>query len=152
VSDVFTPLESAIILAVQCHARTTDKGGAPYILHPLRVMEAMGSDNPECQIVAVLHDVVEETRKHRRGVGGIMGIRPDFGDRIADAVDAITRSPDETYREYIKRCKANDLARWVKIQDLTDNLKKDRVPSYQHADYASLWRRYEEAIDMLICD
>jgi hypothetical protein len=33
----------------------------------------------------------------------------------------------------------------VKLADLHDNLNKDRIPSYQHDDYASLWRRYEEA-------
>ena len=154
-SDIFSQLDRAIILAVQCHARTFDKGGAPYILHPLRIMLAMRGmhgGGEESQIVAVLHDVVEEARKHRRGVGGIMGIRPDFGNRVADAVDAITRSPDETYKEYILRCKKNDLARWVKLADLHDNLNKDRIPSYLHADYASLWRRYEEAVDVLISD
>src|ERR1017187_8145963 len=52
-----------------------------------------------------------------------------------DAIDAITRRRDETYKAYILRCKANDLARWVKLADLHDNLNKDRIPSYQHDDY-----------------
>ena len=30
-------LESAIAIAVQAHAGQVDKGGTPYILHPLRV-------------------------------------------------------------------------------------------------------------------
>ena len=31
-------LERAIVIAAEAHAGTTDKGGAPYILHPLRMM------------------------------------------------------------------------------------------------------------------
>ena len=51
-------LEKAIAIAAEAHAGATDKAGAPYILHPLRVMLKVNS--PEERIVAVLHDVVED--------------------------------------------------------------------------------------------
>jgi (p)ppGpp synthase/HD superfamily hydrolase len=152
---VFTKLDWAIILATQYHSDTVDKGGEPYIFHPLRVMLAMRGmhgGGEESQIVAVLHDVVEESRKHKRDQLHLSEIHSRFGKRIHDAIDAITRRPDETYKAYILRCKANDLARWVKLADLHDNLNKDRIPSCQHDGYASLWRRYEEAVDMLISE
>ena len=51
-------LERAIAIAAAAHAGQLDKGGAPYILHPLKVMLRMTS--LEERIVAVLHDVVED--------------------------------------------------------------------------------------------
>ena len=51
-------LEKAIAIAAEAHAGATDKAGAPYILHPLRVMLKVKS--PDARIVAVLHDVVED--------------------------------------------------------------------------------------------
>jgi (p)ppGpp synthase/HD superfamily hydrolase len=51
-------LERAIAIAAEAHAGQTDKAGAPYILHPLRMMMGLTSD--EERIVAVLHDVCED--------------------------------------------------------------------------------------------
>ncbi len=53
-------LEKAIEIAIAAHRGQVDKAGAPYILHPLRIMLAM--DTEEEMIVAVLHDVVEESK------------------------------------------------------------------------------------------
>ena len=51
-------LERAIAIATEAHAGQADKAGAPYVLHPLRVMQALGSEQE--RIVGVLHDVVED--------------------------------------------------------------------------------------------
>jgi len=51
-------LEKAIKIAVEAHMGQVDKGGNPYILHPLRVMLSLNSE--EERIVGVLHDVVED--------------------------------------------------------------------------------------------
>ena len=51
-------LEKAIKIAVEAHTGQVDKGGNPYILHPLRVMLSL--DTEEERIVGVLHDVVED--------------------------------------------------------------------------------------------
>ena len=51
-------LEKAIKIAVEAHSGQVDKGGNPYILHPLRVMLFL--DTEEERIVGVLHDVVED--------------------------------------------------------------------------------------------
>jgi (p)ppGpp synthase/HD superfamily hydrolase len=51
-------LERAIAIAAEAHAGQVDKAGAPYVLHPLRMMLTLSS-NAE-RIVAVLHDVVED--------------------------------------------------------------------------------------------
>ena len=51
-------LEQAIKIAVEAHTGQVDKGGNPYILHPLRVMLSL--DTEQERIVGVLHDVVED--------------------------------------------------------------------------------------------
>ena len=51
-------LEKAIKIAVEAHTGQVDKGGNPYILHPLRVMLSL--DREEERIVGILHDVVED--------------------------------------------------------------------------------------------
>lgn len=51
-------LELAIAIAAEAHAGQSDRGGAPYILHPLGVMLRMGNDTD--WIVAVLHNVLED--------------------------------------------------------------------------------------------
>jgi (p)ppGpp synthase/HD superfamily hydrolase len=52
-------LERAICIAAMAHIGQKDKGGAAHILHPLRLMMKMSTE--EEQIVAVLHDVVEDS-------------------------------------------------------------------------------------------
>ena len=52
-------LEKALILAAKAHTGQVDKGGAPYILHPIRVMLACEEEKEK--IVALLHDTLEDT-------------------------------------------------------------------------------------------
>ena len=52
-------LEIAIELASKYHKGQIDKGGNAYILHPLEVMNNV--DRMESKIVAVLHDIIEDT-------------------------------------------------------------------------------------------
>ena len=117
----------ALLLAFIAHRGQQDKSGEPYIYHPLRVMLSM-VDSPEIfteemRIVALLHDVVEDTRDRDDPVT-VERIRITFGDEIAEAIDAITRRPSEPYPDYIARAKANKIARTVKMKDLNDNLDR----------------------------
>lgn len=109
-------LNTAIKIAVDAHEGQVDKAGEPYVLHPLRVMLAM--DNDRDRIVAVLHDVVEDSDKI--GLGDILAL---FGEGIWAAVDAVTRRDGETYTDFIKRASTNEIGRRVKIADLRDNLR-----------------------------
>ncbi len=138
-------LEKAIIMATEAHAGQFDKGGHPYILHPLRVM--MACETMEQKIVAVLHDTVEDTGLH------LSTIRVRFGNTVADAVDALSRRDGESYAEFIDRCAKNPLAADVKFRDLEDNMDlsrlgreptpKDlaRIERYKDAKQA-LWRSF----------
>ncbi|HRR40196.1 MAG TPA: NUDIX domain-containing protein [Syntrophales bacterium] len=108
-------LEKAIGIALDAHRGREDKAGAPYILHPLRLMLRM--EGTEEMIVAVLHDVVEDsawTIEALRGEG--------FPEEVLEAVDSLTRRKDEHYDRYISRIGENAIARRVKIADLEDNM------------------------------
>lgn len=134
-------LDDAIVLATGAHRGQVDKAGAPYILHPLRVMLTQ-TDNVR-RIVAVLHDVVEDC-----------GIAPDtvrarFGDAVADAVVALTRGEGEDYDAFIARCAADPIARDVKRADIADNLDLSRLSTItdRDRDRAAKYRRALAQLD-----
>lgn len=134
-------LSEAIRLASLAHDGQLDKAGKSYILHPLRVMLRM--DTEDEMIVAVLHDVVEDTDYT------LNDLRIMFSPIIVDAVDAISqRKGSETYFEYIARCKQNPLARKVKIADILDNSSPDRA-YLPESERLSMNRRYDKAFHIL---
>jgi (p)ppGpp synthase/HD superfamily hydrolase len=134
-------LERAICIAASAHAGQVDKAGAPYILHVLRVMLAMSKE--EERIVAVLHDVLEDTP------WTVDGLRAEgFGDRIIDAIDGLTRRDGESYEEFIQRAAANAISRRVKLADLADNSDLSRVDAPSQDDRARVLK-YERAIESL---
>lgn len=134
-------LERAIEIAAAAHRGQTDKAGQPYILHPLRVMMACKGRVP--QIVAVLHDVIEDTDwtpDALRAEGA--------SDEIIAALDTVTRRDHETYSEFIKRAARNEIGRAVKIADLHDNLDLSRIAQPTQADLARM-DRYRAALQQL---
>ena len=134
-------LDEAIKLAVETHFGQTDKGGEVYILHPLRVMMSVNTE--EEKIVAVLHDVVEDsacTLSELESKG--------FSREVVDAVDALTRRSDEDYQCFIERVSLNPLARKVKIQDIRDNLDVTRLSSISSKDTARI-QKYHQALKVL---
>jgi len=131
-------LESAIVLAVGTHRGQEDKGGAPYILHPLRVMLSLRG--PLEMIVGVLHDVVEDG-----GVTLDRLRRAGYPDRVVEALDALTRRPEESCDVYLARVKANPLALQVKLADLHDNLDESRIAEPTEKDRRR-WEKYRRAL------
>lgn len=134
-------LSRAIALAAAAHAGQIDKSGKPYILHPIRVMQRLDKQRITVQIVAVLHDVVEDTwisldLLHQAG----------FKPAVVNAVDAMTRRDEENYFDYIDRCKRDPIAAIVKLADLDDNSDPVRAFAGQHLRL----ERYERARDMIM--
>ena len=138
-------LEDAISIAAEAHRGQRDKAGAPYLLHPLRLMLRM--DSEAAMAAAVLHDVVEDSgctleRLRERG----------FSEEVVEAVACLTHRDGESYEEFVERLKANPLARRVKIADLEDNMNMLRIGQLGPKDlrrlekYHRAWRvlkRYE---------
>ncbi|MFP3728100.1 GTP pyrophosphokinase [Priestia filamentosa] len=135
-------LEKAIELAVHYHGGQTDKGGNPYILHPLAVMTRVKSI--EEKIVAVLHDIVEDTPLTFDGLRDA-----GFPDVIIEAVDALTKRAKESYNRYIWRVKNNSLACAVKLADLSENMDLSRIPFPQEKDFLRI-EKYAAVREYLI--
>src|SRR5262245_28479422 len=130
-------LERAIEIAAKAHAGQLDKAGAPYILHPLRVMFRL--QDPAARITAVLHDVVEDsswTIEDLRAEG--------FDAPVLAAVDALTRRSGESYEDFVRRAGLHPIAYPVKLADLADNLDLSRIASPTERDEARI-ARYERA-------
>ena len=120
-------LARAIAIAAEAHQDQLDKAGAPYILHPLRMMEKARS-LPE-KIVAVLHDVVEDsewTLDRLKAEG--------FSEEIIDAVDCLTHRENESYEAFTERVLTNSLAIQVKLLDLEDNMTLTRLSQLTEKD------------------
>src|SRR5262249_2468574 len=127
-------IEKALQIAAQAHAGQKDKEGLPYILHPLRAM--MSVKGEDAQIVAILHDVIEDT-----SVTADELRQAGFSEQVVAAVLCVTHRKDESYADYVVRCKHNEVARRVKLADLEDNSRLDRTmlrPQRFEADIARL--------------
>lgn len=153
-------LAAALPIAIKVHADQRDKQGEPYLLHVLRVVEAVSD---EAKVVAALHDVAED------GGGGYAGFPDDVFSRCGlamwetFALEALTHDSADTYGEYIDKLICDrlgmDVAREVKLADLRDNL--GRIPpspddprhpttmwtaEYTKADAERAWHREWSAL------
>ena len=150
-------LEKAIKIAVEAHTGQVDKGGNPYILHPLRVMLSLNSE--EERIVGVLHDVVEDcegwTWERLKEQG--------CSDKIIEALKSVSKTLEEEkqfkemddpyekmehYLQFIQRAKTNKIGRIVKAADIRDNLDISRIDDITESDINRL-NRYKKALSIL---
>lgn len=137
---------AAAELARRAHADQRDKAGRPYIRHPesvAAIVRGRFPDDEVAEIVAWLHDVVEDT-----GVT-LDQIRAEFGDDVADGVDAMSRRPGEDPDQYYARVAANQTARRVKRADLTDNTDPERRALLPPDLQQRLLGKYRHAIEEL---
>lgn len=115
-------LEKAIALAASAHAGAVDKGGAPYILHPLRVMLAVEGEH--AKMAAVLHDVIEDTDVTAEDLASA-----GFPAPVIAAVVALTKLPGMSRLDAAKLAATDPIARAVKLADLADNMRLERIAS-----------------------
>ncbi|WP_075810225.1 hypothetical protein [Clostridium perfringens] len=133
-------LEKSIIFATEQHMGQVDKSGQPYILHPLRVMESC--PNIESKIVAVLHDVLEDTKTTEEE---LLSFLPEY---IVNSIVAITKVENEAYEDYLKRVGNNYYATQVKLMDLKDNMNLDRLEKIEMKDMKR-YLKYRKAVEYL---
>ncbi len=132
-------LASAIALAATAHEDQIDKGGKAYILHPIRMMMRLRTNDEELMAIAILHDVVEDSDISTKDL-----IELGYSVRIIAGVDALTRQDDETYDQFIKRCAQNRDAKLVKREDLRDNSDITRLKGLRQKDFERL-EKYSRA-------
>jgi len=134
-------LDWAIRFAAEHHSGQTTLRGNPYILHPLRVMAAMSTD--EEMMVAVLHDVIEDTAAVMEDLEGLPY-------RVTEAVRVLTHLHGVRYEDYIDLVYLNVLATKVKLADLADNMRVERLPVLDSYAVKRL-RKYRAAVLRLTC-
>ncbi|MEW4413754.1 GTP pyrophosphokinase [Clostridium sp. AN503] len=121
-------LSRAIDVAKEAFSGKKDDNGHPYVDHALRVMDKM--DTEEEKIVAVLHDVVEESEVSLHELQA-MG----FSRQVVEAVGILTKRNDMTYFDYIDDIRCSELASKVKIAEIEDNLDMPRVRKMSFQTY-----------------
>lgn len=119
-SEPVFDLDAAVELATTAHEGQTDKAGAAYIGHPLRVMARV--DGEDARLVAVLHDVIEDTPVTAADLLAL-----GCPAAVVDAVEALSKRPDETLDESMRRVARHPLAVVVKHADLDDNSDPQRL-------------------------
>jgi guanosine-3',5'-bis(diphosphate) 3'-pyrophosphohydrolase len=134
-------IEVAIGIALKAHEGQIDKGGNPYVLHPLSVMTKVGSIHEK--IVAVLHDVVEDSDMALEQLK-----QYGFSSEIVDAIDQLTKREGEPYDDFITRCKMNPISRKVKVADIRDNMDMTRMKEPGQKDFIRL-EKYLRALSVL---
>lgn len=135
-------LNKAIVLAAKAHDGQFDKGGHPYILHPLRVM--MNCESESAKICAVLHDVIEDTSITLEDLK-LQG----FSDEIIAVLDCLTNRKGESYEDFIRRVLSNELACHVKLADLVDHMDLTRIQNPGAEDEARI-QKYKLAADQIL--
>ena len=132
-------IEKSLEIALIAYAGQKDKAGKTYILHPLRIMAKMNTDDERA--VAILHDVIEDSDYTAEDL-----LSQGLPSNIVEAVQVLSKIENETYDQFVVRVKSNELATKVKIADIEDNiniLRLDSVNNYdleRVAKYHKAWK------------
>jgi len=126
-------LAQMLHIATTAHHGQFDRGGNPYILHPLKVMHYLKSDDEELMCMALGHDVIEDTSvtyKELREAG--------ISERVITGIRALTKQPGQTYEEYKEGVFASEDAMRVKMADLRHNTDIRRLKGVTEKDIARI--------------
>lgn len=122
-------LGAMLVLATNAHAGQFDKGGNPYILHPLKVMHYLKTDDEELQCIALGHDVVEDTNITFAELA-----HTGMSARVVEGIRALTKQRGQSYQEYKEAVFANRDAMRVKMCDLRHNSDIRRLKGVTEKD------------------
>ena len=128
-------------IAYKAHHGQFDKSGVPYVFHPIHLAEQMDTES-EC-IVALLHDVVEDTDIT------IEYLATEFSENIIQAIKLLTHDDSVPYMDYIRKIKSNSLAKNVKLADLEHNSDTTRLENPTEKAIKR-WEKYREAREILL--
>ena len=133
--------KKALKLCFEAHKEQIDKSGMPYVFHPFHLAEQMQDE--ESTIVALLHDVIEDTEytlEDLRKMG--------FGDSVLAAIDLMTHEDGVPYMDYVEKIKTDPIARTVKLADLRHNSDMTRLDVVTSRDQERA-EKYLTAIKLL---
>ena len=133
--------KKALKLCFEAHKNQVDKSGMPYVFHPFHVAEQMTDE--ATTIVALLHDVVEDTDYTLEDLAA-----EGFGKDILEAVALMTHEDDVPYLDYVAKLKDNPIARAVKLADLAHNSDLSRIGEVDEETRERL-EKYKKAMALL---
>jgi len=136
-------LSNMLVMATNAHAGQFDRGGKPYILHVLKVMHYLKTDDEELQCIAVGHDIIEDTKttyNELREAG--------MSDRVIDGITALTKMPGQTLEEYKEGVFANRDAMLVKMCDLRHNSDIRRLKGITQKDIERMQKYHEFYLEL----
>ena len=131
-------LGTMLVIATNAHSGQFDRGGAPYILHPLKVMHYLKSDDEELRCMALGHDVIEDTAVTYRDLRDA-----GISERVIDGIRALTKVPGLTYEEYKAGVFASEDAMRVKLADLRHNTDIRRLKGVTEKDIARMAKYHQ---------
>jgi (p)ppGpp synthase/HD superfamily hydrolase len=140
---IYTPdTKKAMKLCFQAHKDQTDKSGLPYVFHPIHLAEQMEDENTT--IVALLHDVVEDTDYTLDDLKNL-----GFSKAVTDAIGLMTHEKDVPYMDYVAKIKENPIAKAVKLADLNHNSDLTRL-DFVDEKARKRAEKYARAITLLL--
>ena len=131
-------LANMLLIATNAHAGQFDKGGKPYILHPLKVMHYLKTEDEELQCIALGHDLIEDTDVTYSEL-----ICAGMSARVIEGIRALTKVRGESYLEYKQRVLQNRDAMLVKLCDLRHNTDIRRLKGITDKDVARIAKYHE---------
>lgn len=126
-------LSKMLVIATNGHFGQFDRGGSPYILHPLKVMYLLKTNDEELQCQAIGHDVIEDTKVTYKDL-----IDAGMSNRVVAGIRALTKLPGQTLDEYKAGIFANKDAMLVKLCDLRHNSDLRRLKGATEKDLARM--------------
>ena len=140
---IYTPLtRKALNLCFEAHKEQKDKSGQPYVFHPFHLAEQMTDEYTT--IVALLHDVVEDTDWTLEQL-----LEEGFPQEVVDAIALMTHADGVPYPEYVAQIKTNPIAKAVKLADLRHNSDTTRLDVVTEQDLERL-EKYRAAMELLL--
>lgn len=122
-------LDRMLLIATNAHHGQMDKGGNPYILHPLKVMHYLKSNDEELMCMALGHDVIEDTSVTYQDLR-----EQGISERVIAALRCLTKQPGQTLDEYKAAVFSNEDAMRVKLADLRHNSDIRRLKGVTEKD------------------
>lgn len=135
--------KKALKLCFEAHKEQLDKSGMPYVFHPFHVAEEM--DDEETTVVALLHDVIEDTDytlDDLRNMG--------FSSKAIEAIEVMTHLPEVSYEDYLRNIKRNPIAKKVKLADIRHNSDLTRLDVMD--EKAEYWKKKYTFAYQILCE
>lgn len=123
------------------HKEQCDKSGVPYVFHPFMVANSM--DDEDSTIVALLHDVLEDTDTSVEEIRNF-----GFSENVIEALMYLTHDKNVDYMDYIRNILNNDIAVKVKISDINHNSDRSRLNNLTEKDTLR-YEKYKKALAIL---